>query len=539
VASSSPGGCAGKIAKVPDKAGQRASVLVTASGNEADLGGRGEKSGMNRDGMISIPKEDALPAGDLFRLLDIGRCRTGRPRFSSLRPPATQNRDYHEILQKSIGDKSFVIGIPADFFIDSEGAFPYIFSLHKQPKEEFSMSTVNTIATEDRYMPAFYHKLPVSIERGEGVTVWDEEGNRYLDFTSGWGVTCLGHAHPVIIGALSEQSGKILQGPAAGVTYSPVRARLLTLLASILPANLTRIFFSNSGAESNDATIKLARKVTGRGNIVSALQGFHGRMTSTAAVMNKSAGQAQSASAPPGSRFVPYGDLAALEAALDSRVAAVLLEPIQSEGGVRIPPDSYLEEAGRLCRANGSLLIIDEVTTGFCRTGPMFAIDPLKVEADFITMAKGIAGGFPFGAFALSEEVAGRLGYGDHGGTYCGNPLGCAVAHAVISHLLEADISANVSEMGALALDRAGRWRETWPESITEIRGRGLLLAVEFATEATAARIADACLAQRLFVRQTLGNMIRIFPALNIRREEMEEGLAILEKAIAGAVQDG
>ncbi len=400
------------------------------------------------------------------------------------------------------------------------------------------MSTGKTIATEDRYMPSFYRKLPVSIERGEGVTVWDEEGNRYLDFTSGWGVTCLGHAHPVIIGALLEQSGKILQGPAAGITYSPARARLLTLLASILPANLTRIFFSNSGAESNDAAIKLARKVTGRGDIVSALQGFHGRMTSTAAVMNKPAGREQAAPSPAGSRFVPYGDSAALEAVLDNRVAAVLLEPVQSEGGVRIPPDSYLEEAGRMCRANGSLLIIDEVTTGFCRTGPMFAIDPLKLEADFITLAKGIAGGFPFGAFALTEEVAGRLGYGDHGGTYCGNPLGCAVAHAVISHLLEADISANVSEMGALALERIGRWKRTWPVFITDVRGRGLLLAVEFAAEATAARIADVCLTRGLFVRQTQGNVIRIFPALNIRREELEEGLAILEKAIAGAVRE-
>ncbi|OPY89260.1 MAG: Acetylornithine/acetyl-lysine aminotransferase [Syntrophus sp. PtaU1.Bin208] len=394
------------------------------------------------------------------------------------------------------------------------------------------MTTGKTTQTEDRHMPAFYKKIPLSIERGEGVAVWDEEGNRYLDFTAGWGVTCLGHAHPVISRALLEQSGKILQGPNAGVTYSPVRARLLSLMTSILPENLTRIFFSNSGAESNDAAIKLARKVTGRTDIVSALAGFHGRLASTASATALAARKGSSSPSSSRSRFVPYGDIAALEAVLDDQVAAVLLEPIQSEAGVRIPPDTYLGEAGRLCRANGTLLIVDEVTTGFCRTGPMFAIDPLKVEVDFLTMAKGIAGGFPFGAFALTEEVAARLEYGDHGGTYCGNPLGCAVAAAVISHLLEANISENVLEMGTLALTRMETWRQTWPEAIVDVRGRGLLLAVEFRSESTAARICDACLAQGLFVRLTQGNIIRVFPALNIRREEMEEGLAILEKSL-------
>ncbi len=178
------------------------------------------------------------------------------------------------------------------------------------------------------------------------------------------------------------------------------------------------------------------------------------------------------------------------------------------------------------------MLIVDEVTTVFCRTGPMFAIDRLNAEVDFITMAKGIAGGFPFGAFAMSEAISSKLGYGDHGGTYCGNPLGCAVAHAVISHLIDADISANVNEMGALSLDRMTEWKQTWPAVITDVRGRGLLLAVEFSSETAASRINDECLAQGLFVRQTLGNIIRIFPALNIKKEEMEEGLSIMEKAI-------
>jgi acetylornithine/N-succinyldiaminopimelate aminotransferase len=199
------------------------------------------------------------------------------------------------------------------------------------------MTTKKTIEMEDRHMPTFFKKIPVSIERGNGVYVWDEEGNRFLDFTAGWGVTCLGHAHPVIIRALMEQGGKILQGPNSGVTYTPVRARLLSQLVSILPANLTRIFFANSGAEANDAAIKLARKITDRPDIVSALQGFHGRMPSTATAIGSARRRDASDFSVPGARFVPYGDVAALKAILDNRVAAVLLEPLQVKAGSGFP----------------------------------------------------------------------------------------------------------------------------------------------------------------------------------------------------------
>jgi acetylornithine/N-succinyldiaminopimelate aminotransferase len=230
-------------------------------------------------------------------------------------------------------------------------------------------------------------------------------------------------------------------------------------------------------------------------------------------------------------RFIPYNDLPSLKAHLDERVAAVILEPIQGEGGVQIPAEGYLEEAGRLCRANGSLLIVDEVQTGFCRTGPMFATGP-AVEADFMTMAKGIAGGFPFGAFAMSEAVSDRLEQGDHGGTYAGNPLGCAVAYAVIRLLIDGRISENVQKRGQSALDRLGQWRAAYPEMISDVRGKGLLLAIEFASEKMAADVAEACLADGLFVRQTQRKMIRLFPALNITEDEMGEGLAILGTTI-------
>lgn len=396
------------------------------------------------------------------------------------------------------------------------------------------MSTEKTIEIEDHCMPPFFKKISVSIERGEGVYVWDEEGRRYLDFTAGWGVTCLGHAHPAITEALLEQCRKIIQSPNSGLTYSPARARLLSLMRRILPSNLTRVFFSNSGAEANDAAIKLARKVTGRMDVISTHQSFHGRTISTASATGQAKHREKFNPLMPNYRFIAFNDLRALEQALDADVAAVILEPIQGEGGVQVPSDQYLSQVSRLCRANGSLLIIDEVQTGFCRCGPMFAITPSRIQADFLTMAKGIAGGFPFGAFALTEGVASRLEAGDHGGTFCGNPLGCAVAYAVIGYLLDYNISDHVIEMGAFALDRLKEWRRDYPERIADVRGKGLLLAVEFGDEATATKINDRCLAGGLFVRQTQGNMIRIFPALTIKREELEEGLTIIRKAIEG-----
>ncbi|HZD43400.1 MAG TPA: aminotransferase class III-fold pyridoxal phosphate-dependent enzyme, partial [Methanomicrobiales archaeon] len=301
----------------------------------------------------------------------------------------------------------------------------------------------STITIEERHMPPFSAKLPIAIERGQGVHVWDENGKSYLDFTAGWGVTCLGHSHPVIMKALAEQGGRILQNPNAGLTYSPPRARLLSQMVPLLPPPLTRIFFCNSGAEANDAAIKLARKVTGRTDVVSTHMSFHGRTISTASATGQAKHRERYAPLMPGYRFVPYDDPAALAESLDESVAAVIVEPIQGEGGVNIPSEGYLEEVSLLCHENGSLLIVDEIQTGFFRTGPLFSISGRDVRPDFLTMGKGIAGGFPFAAFALTEEVAKRLGRGDHGGTYCGNPLGCAVSSAVLNELLETDISRN------------------------------------------------------------------------------------------------
>ena len=394
------------------------------------------------------------------------------------------------------------------------------------------MSTVDTIAIEDAHMAPFFSKTPISIARGEGVYVWDEEGRRYTDLTAGWGVTSIGHAHPAIRKALAEQGALILQNPDSGLTYSPARARLLALLAGLLPDGLTRVFFTNSGAEANDAAVKLARKVTGREGVVATENSFHGRTISMVSATGQAKHRARFKPQMPGYSFIPYADLEALEAALGPDTAAFIVEPVQGEGGVNVPSEDFLRRAAELCHANGSLLVVDEVQTGFCRTGPMFATTPTGAGADFLTMAKGIAGGFPLGAFACTEEVAARFELGDHGGTYCGNPLGCAVAHAVISHLVEIDAPARVAGLGAEALAELSAWAERYPGVVSGARGAGLLLLVVFRDEQTAGAVAAGCLERGVFVRQTQATGIRIFPALTITREELFAGLAAVEEAV-------
>jgi acetylornithine/N-succinyldiaminopimelate aminotransferase len=391
---------------------------------------------------------------------------------------------------------------------------------------------MNTMELEDRYFIPFFNKLPVSIERGEGVYVWDEENNRYLDFTAGWGVTSLGHAHPVITEALLEQGKKIIQNPSSGFTYSPARARLLALFSEILPGRLTRVFFSNSGAEANDAAIKLARKVSARRDVISTHLSFHGRTISTASATGQAKHREKFDPIMPHYKFVPYNDIQALAKELDVNTAAVILEPIQGEGGVNISQDTYLRQVSELCEKNGSYLIIDEVQTGFCRTGSMFAIDHLDLKVDFMTMAKGMGGGFPIGGFAVSEEIAGKIEKGDHGGTFCGNPLACAVAFAVIRYLKENKVAEHVMAIGEWTLQQLATMQNRYPGLIRQVRGKGLLIAIEFTGAKIASQVYQQSLKQKLMVNLTQEKIIRIFPALTITKNEMSAGLGILENVL-------
>ncbi|HOJ51612.1 MAG TPA: aspartate aminotransferase family protein [Syntrophales bacterium] len=400
------------------------------------------------------------------------------------------------------------------------------------------MSGQETLDWENRFSPPFFRKLPLSIERGEGIYVWDERGRQYLDFTAGWGVTSLGHAHPVILQALQQQARQIWQTPNAGLVCNPTRARLLALMANILPPPLTRTFFCTSGSEAIDAAIKLARKVTGRMDIVSASQGFHGRMI-TASSATGGIGHREKID-PQAShfRFVSYGDEGEVEKAIDDKVAAVIMEPILGEGGVFVPPPGYLYYVSQLCRKYGALLIIDEVQTGFCRTGPMFASSSLNLDVSFLTMGKGIASGFPFAAFAMTEEVAAKIEVGDHGGTYAGNPLGCAVAEAVVRYLIDHDISSHVEKMGGIFRTGLALLQNKYPYVIKEVRGQGLLWAAEISRPEQAGAVFDASLKKGLILNIVKEQVIRFFPALVITEKQIQEGLSIFEEAICETAVD-
>jgi acetylornithine/N-succinyldiaminopimelate aminotransferase len=386
----------------------------------------------------------------------------------------------------------------------------------------------DTITIEDRHHISFGMKTPLVVERGSGVQVWDIHGKRYLDFTSGWAVTSLGHAHPAVVGALLEQAGKIMQNPDSGLTYAPARAELLRTLVEITPEHLQQYFFTNSGAEANDAALKLARKITGRKKVVSTLMSFHGRTISCTSATGQAIQRDRYDVLVPHCAFVPYDDPVALHGVVDGETAAVIVEPVQGEGGVRVPHDGYLKAVEDICRKNGALLIIDEIQTGFWRTGPVFASVAAGVRPDFLTLAKGIAGGFPFGAVAVDRNVAEKIEPGDHGGTYCGNPLGCAVANATIRQLVAYGAELQVRTNGHYLRNQLELLQMRCPELIKEVRGAGLLLAVEFSDPAIALQVQQEALERGLILNLKHGTVLRIFPSLIISREEIDAGVEII-----------
>jgi acetylornithine/N-succinyldiaminopimelate aminotransferase len=384
---------------------------------------------------------------------------------------------------------------------------------------------------EDQFGLTVCRRQPIVIERGRGTYVWDDNGRRLLDFTSGWGVTCLGHSHPVIVQAMTEQAARIIQNPNSGFTYSPARAELLLELREVLPQALSRVYFANSGAEANDAALKLARKVTGRESVLAVRGSFHGRTLATLSVSGNPFNSARFLPSVPGNHFVGLEDMDELRHAITAHTAAVIVEPVQGEGGVKGWHPAALRELKAYCERRGALLIVDEVQTGFCRTGDFFASIAAGVVGDIMTMGKGIAGGLPFAAFALSEEVAGAVQPGDHGGTYCGNPLVCAVSAAVVRYLRENGVASRVRQMGDIALGDLQGLQSQYPHLIRECRGKGLMLALELSDDSLVWAFTEICEQLGLLVTPTRNAVVRLLPSLLMSQEEWAEGLHLLQQA--------
>ncbi len=383
---------------------------------------------------------------------------------------------------------------------------------------------------ESKYYMQVARRQPIVIVRGQGTRVWDEDGKEYLDFTSGWAVNSLGHSHPVQVKAIQEQAATLIQTSNQFFTVPQVE------LARLLVDNscLDRVFFSNSGAEANEGAIKLARKygrihANGAYQVITALNSFHGRTLAMAAATGQPHYQEQWQPLSPGFVNVPYDDIDAIKEATNDETCAVMIEPVQGEGGVNVPSPDYLKQVREWCDENNLVMILDEVQTGLGRLGTLFGYEQFGVEPDAITLAKGLGGGVPIGAFLAKEKFC-LLAPGDHGSTFGGNVLTCAGAAAVVDYVIKNDVSANVRTMGQRLNQGLEGLKSRYP-IITEVRGLGLLLAIQLNGE-IAPQLVARCNEEGLLLNPLRPNAIRLMPPLNVSADEVDEALGKLEVAL-------
>jgi acetylornithine/LysW-gamma-L-lysine aminotransferase len=373
-----------------------------------------------------------------------------------------------------------------------------------------------------RYEFDVYPKRDVVLVRGQGSRLWDSDSKEYLDCAGGHGVVSLGHCNPVIVEAVRAQSERLITCP--GTYYNDVKARLLEKLASVAPAGLDRAFLCNSGTEAIEGAIKFARMCTGRTKFVCAQRSFHGRtMGSLSATFNPDYRKPFEPLVP-GFYFVPYNNLDALSAAVTEETAAVMLEVVQGEGGVHVGTTEFLAGARNICDQRGALLIIDEIQSGFCRTGRMFACMHSGISPDICCVAKAIAGGLPMGAVLCSQRLEAQIG--KHGSTFGGNPLCCAAAIAAIDFMLEHRLDEQAAAKGAYLADRI---RQPEIAVVREVRGLGLMIGVELRTRARP--YVQALLDRGLIVLPTGATVIRLLPPLVIEMAEID---AVVERLVDG-----
>jgi acetylornithine/N-succinyldiaminopimelate aminotransferase len=386
------------------------------------------------------------------------------------------------------------------------------------------------IAVENKYYAQTVRRQPVVLVRGEGTRVWDADGKEYLDFVAGWAVDNLGHCHPAVTQAIVEQANTLMQTSNQFYTVPQL------LLAQLLIDNscLDRVFFGNSGAEANEGALKLARRYgkqhrDGAYEIITAFSSFHGRTLGTLAATGQPHYQAAFTPLLPGFVHVDYNDVEAIMSATNDRTAAVMLEPVQGEGGVNIPDDDYLKRVRAWCDQQGLLLILDEVQTGMGRLGSLFGYQEYGVEPDVMTLAKGLGYGVPIGAF-LSKEYCMALVPGDHGSTFGGNALTTAASYAGTKFLIDNDIPAHARAMGSHLLARLNELKNRF-SFVSDVRGKGLLAAVEFESDISGRVLSQANQAGVL-LNGVKPNAIRLMPPLTITREEIDEGVGRIEEAL-------
>ncbi|WP_419939015.1 aspartate aminotransferase family protein [Candidatus Palauibacter sp.] len=383
---------------------------------------------------------------------------------------------------------------------------------------------MNSRETERAYALEVFPKRGITVVRGEGACVWDDEGRRYIDCVGGIGVASVGHANPAVAEALAEQARVLVSCP--GIFYNDVRARLLAELVSIAPPGLTRAFLCNSGAEAVEAAIKFARFATGRAGVVSAMRGFHGRTLGALSATHKKDYRKPFEPLVPGFSFVPFDRVEKLRAAVGEDTAAVILEPVQGEGGVRPASPDYLPAARRICDEAGAVLVFDEIQTGFCRTGRTFACDRYGVAPDILCLAKAIAGGVPMGAVLAHERL--QPPPGRHGTTFGGNPLASAAALAAIRFMRKERLDERAEALGARFSERFARHRSARVRTVRQV---GLMIGVELRERC---RPYLEALADRGVLALPAGaTVIRLLPPLVITEAQIDQVADTLAEVLA------
>ena len=394
------------------------------------------------------------------------------------------------------------------------------------------MTTQELLAASSKHLANTYARFPIVLVRGKGVRLWDSDGKEYLDFVGGIAVDALGHCHPRMVQAIREQADTLIH--ISNLYHIEPQIRLGALLCQHSFAD--RAFFCNSGAEANEAAIKLARKYakdhwsTDRTEIITMQHAFHGRTLATVTATGNPKYLHGFEPLMPGFKQVPYNDLRAVERALDSRTCAVLVEPVQGEGGVNIPDAAYLPGLRRLCTEAGALLIFDEVQTGMGRTGKLFAYQHSGISPDIMTLAKALAGGVPIGAMLATEAVAASFVPGTHASTFGGTPFVTAVALAVLETMLAEDLPGRAATLGAYALERVRALRSP---VIKTVRGKGLIIGIELTVPARG--VVASCMEQGLLVLTAGDQVLRMVPPLIVTEAEIDEAVGIVGKALQGA----
>ena len=394
------------------------------------------------------------------------------------------------------------------------------------------MNNREIAALTDQYVARTYARSPIALVKGKGTKVWDADGKEYLDFLAGIAVNSLGHCHPAVVRAIRQQSQVLLH--VSNLYHIAPQSELARELCRHSFAD--RVFFCNSGAEANEAAIKLARrygaeKLGGKYEILSAHNSFHGRTLATLTATGQEKVRAGYDPLPAGFRQIPFNDLQAVEDAIDEqKTVGVLVEPIQGEGGVRVPDDGYLQGLRALCHRRGLLLIFDEVQTGLGRTGMFFGYQHFGIEPDIMTLAKALGGGLPLGAMLAREDVANSFAPGSHASTFGGNPMVCRAGLAVMHTLVEGGVLQNCVRMGQY-LVRCLQALQRRFSFIREIRGKGLMIGMELEIEGN--KIVESCMEEGLLLNCTAYKVLRFVPPLTIRKSEIDRGLAILKAVLA------